>query len=291
MPSRTLALLAAALLLFAGCGRNASTEGDVAARPTVLRLADTGIEGMEDLSRAYGPFVAELEKLMDVKVEFFPVSNRTAAITALQFKQVDLVLSGPSEYVSMAARLPIRPVVGIERPQYHTAFVVKAASPIRTLQDLRGKRIAMKDPASTTGHIVPIWMLNQAGLDVDRDVQVLLLDGVRLEALASGDVDALGSGIRDYDQLVKRFGPDAYRIIAESGPVPNDLLVAGATLSDSFVAELKARILDHGEPLMQAILGSSRRDRYEGSRFANVSDRDYDMIREGYRLIGLPLPQ
>lgn len=271
-----------------GCTQPADTPAT--GRPTVVRLADTGIEGMEDLSRAYGPFVAELEKLTGVRVEFFPVSNRTAAVTALQFKQVDLVLAGPSEYVSMSARLPVRPVVGIHRPQYHTAFVVKAGSSVRTLADLRGKRIAMKDPGSTTGHLVPIWMLHQAGLDVDRDVQVMLLDGARLEALASGDADALASGIRDYEQLVKRFGPDAYRIIAESPPVPDDLLLSGDTLSDEFVAELRDRILANGDALMQTILGSNRRDRYEGSRFVEISDADYDVIRHGYRLLGLQLP-
>lgn len=277
-----------ALLLLSGCSRQ--SEPTVGGTPKVIRLADTGIEGMEDLSRAYGPFVAELGKLTGVKVEFFPVSNRTAAVTALQFKQVDLILAGPSEYAAIASRLPVRPVVGIERPQYHTVFVVKADSPIQVLADLKGRKIAMKDPGSTTGHIVPVWMLHRAGLDVDRDVKILLLDGARLEALATGDVDALGSGVRDYDQLIKRFGPGSYRIIAQSQAMPNDLILAGSTLSEAFVAKLQEQILAHGQPLMAAILGSTRRDRYAGSRFVAVQDSDYDVIREGYRILGFPLP-
>lgn len=288
MSLRSLLALGCAALLLAGCGRSdPPSAGDA---PKVIRLADTGIEGTEDLARAYGPFVAELEKLTGIKVEFFPVSNRTAAVTALQFKQVDLILAGPSEYAAISARLPVRPVVGIERPQYRTVFVVKADSPIRTLEDLRGRRIAMKDPGSTTGHIMPVWMLYRAGLDIDRDVKVLLLDGARLEALATGDVDALGSGVRDYDQLIKRFGEGSYRIIAESQKIPNDLLLAGSTLSEIFVENLREQILTHGEPLMAAILGSTRRDRYAGSHFVAVQDSDYDVIREGYRILGLPLP-
>lgn len=288
MSPRPLFVLLGAALLLAGCNRNIEPAGGAA--PKVIRLADTGIEGMEDLSRAYGPFVAELEKLTGLKVEFFPVSNRTAAVTALQFKQVDLILAGPSEYAAIAVRLPVRPVVGIERPQYHTVFVVKADSPVQSLADLKGRRIAMKDPGSTTGHIVPAWMLHRAGLELDRDVKILLLDGARLEALVAGDVDALGSGVRDYDQLIRRFGPGSYRIIAQSQSMPNDLLLAGPTLSEAFVDELRGQILAHGEPLMAAILGSTRRDRYAGSRFVAVQDSDYDVIREGYRLLGLPLP-
>jgi phosphonate transport system substrate-binding protein len=288
MSLRSPLILACAVFLLAACHRRAEpAAGD---SPKVIRLADTGIEGMEDLSRAYGPFAAELEKLTGVKVEFFPVSNRTAAVTALQFKQVDLILAGPSEYAAIASRLPVRPVVGIERPQYHTVFVVKAGSPVQSLADLKGRRIAMKDPGSTTGHIVPVWMLHRAGLDVDRDVKILLLDGARLEALAAGDVDALGSGVRDYDQLIKRFGPGSYRIIAQSEAMPNDLILAGSTLSVAFVDKLQEQILAHGQPLMDAILGSTRRDRYAGSRFVAVQDGDYDVIREGYRILGLPLP-
>lgn len=288
MSLNSLLALGCAVLLLTGCGRNeAPASGDA---PKVIRLADTGIEGMEDLSRAYTPFVAELEKITGFKVEFFPVSNRTAAVTALQFKQVDLILAGPSEYAAISARLPVRPVVGIERPQYHSVFVVKADSPIRTLEDLRGRRIAMKDPGSTTGHIMPVWMLHRAGLDIDRDVKILLLDGARLEALATGDVDALGSGVRDYEQLVKRFGGGTYRIIAQSQGMPNDLFLAGPTLSEAVVDRLREQILAQGEPLMAAILGSTRRDRYAGSRFVAVQDSDYDVIREGYRILGLPLP-
>jgi phosphonate transport system substrate-binding protein len=288
MSLRPLVALVCAVLLVSGCSRN--PEPATSDTPKVIRLADTGIEGMEDLARAYGPFVTELEKLTGLKVVFFPVSNRTAAVTALQFKQVDLILAGPSEYAAIASRLPVRPVVGIERPQYHTVFVVKADSPVQTLADLKGRKIAMKDPGSTTGHIVPVWMLHRAGLDVDRDVKILLLDGARLEALVTGDADALGSGVRDYDQLIKRFGPGSYRIIAQSEAMPNDLILAGSTLSEAFVSKLQDQILAHGEPLMAAILGSTRRDRYAGSRFVAVQDSDYDIIREGYRILGLPLP-
>lgn len=287
MSTKPLLLILVVTMLVAGCRPSAPEEAS--GTPTVLRLADTGIEGMEDLSRAYGPFVAEMEKLTGIGIEFFPVSNRTAAVTALKFQQVDLILAGPSEYTAIAARLPVRPVVGIERPNYHTVFVVKADSPIQTLTDLRSRRIAMKDPGSTTGHIVPVCMLDRAGLDVDRDVTILLLDGARLEALVTGEVDALGSGVRDYEQLVKRFGPDAYRIIATSERMPNDLLLAGATLSEEFVAQLREQILAHGEPLMEAILGASRSGRYAGGRFVPVEDSDYEIIREGYRILGLAL--
>ncbi len=257
-------------------------------RPAVLRLADTGIEGMEELNRSFGPFTREMERLMGIGMEFFPVSDRTAAVTALQFKQVDLVLTGPSEYLAMRKRFDVKPVVGVARPRYHTVFVVKADSPIQTLQDLRGKSIALKDPGSTTGHIMPVVMLKRAGLDPDRDVTLRMLDGTRIEALVNDDVDALGSGVRDYDRLVARFGEGHYRIIAESPPMPPDLIVARPGLSADVVGELTSKIMADGDHLIRLLLSGTNRDRYEvGAAFRTVEDADFDIVREGYDLLGL----
>lgn len=285
---RPLSLLGALVLGLgmAGC----APRGDDAAEglPSSLRLADTGIDGLEELTRAFGPFAAELERLTGLPVTFFPVSDRTAAVTALQFNQVDLVLAGPSEYIIMRQRLAVQPVVGIERPRYFTAFIVKADSPAQTLADLRGRRIALKDPGSTTGHIIPVVMLRRAGLDPDRDVSLRMLDGARIEALVNGDVDALGSGVRDYDQLIARFGEGSYRILAESPPMPPDLILARRGLPADFVASLSATLLGDGVGLMELLMAGTHRERHRtGARFIPVTDADFDLVREGYALLGL----
>lgn len=278
------------LLLLAGLTAACSRPADAAVegRPSVLRLADTGIEGLEELNRSFGPFAREMENLMGMEMEFFPVSDRTAAVTALQFKQVDLVLTGPSEYLAMRKRFDVKPVVGVARPRYHTVFVVKADSPVRTLQDLRGKSIALKDPGSTTGHIMPVVMLKRAGLDPDGDVTLRMLDGTRIEALVNGDVDALGSGVRDYDRLVERFGEGRYRIIAESPPMPPDLIVARPGLPADVVAELTDKIMGNSGDLIRLLLSGTNSERYEvGAAFRTVADADFDVVREGYDLLGL----
>lgn len=292
MLSRFVSTVVAAVMFFAlvmgaaGC----ASEGDqgVEGPPSLLRLADTGIDGLEELTRAFGPFGAELERLTGLPVTFFPVSDRTAAVTALQFKQVDLVLAGPSEYILMRQRLAVQPVVGIERPRYFTAFIVKSDSPAQTLADLRGRRIALKDPGSTTGHIIPVVMLRRAGLDPDRDVNLRMLDGARIEALVNGDVEALASGVRDYDQLIARFGEGSYRILAESPPMPPDLILARRGLPGDFVEGLSVTLLGEGAGLMEMLMAGSHRERYRtGARFIEVVDADYDLIREGYALLGL----
>ena len=258
--------------------------------PTTLRFADTGIEGMEEMVRTYHQFQDKLGGILGINIEFFPVSDRTATVNALQFNQVDMILAGPSEYAVMRARQDVKMVVGIERTEYGTAFVVHEDSGIYSLDDLRGKHIAMKDPGSTTGHIIPSMMLNEAGFDIDRDLRISLLDGARFEAMVNRDVDAMGSGVRDVARLQERDPNGRYRVIAESETMPRDIFVARGGISDACVAYVGEKMYEHGDALMDAILGPGERRKYIGSRFVNdLTEEEYDRITEAYALVGFPL--
>jgi phosphonate transport system substrate-binding protein len=97
-----------------------------------------------------------MEEIAALEVEFFPVGNRTAAATALEFEQVDVVMTGPSEYVAIQSRIEaVKPIVSFARPAYASIFIVPEEAGIETLVDLEGKRISMKGVGSTTGHIIP----------------------------------------------------------------------------------------------------------------------------------------
>lgn len=258
--------------------------------PSTLRFADTGIEGMEEMVRTYHQFQNQLGDILGINIEFFPVSDRTATVNALQFEQVDMILAGPSEYAVMRARQDVKMMVGIERTEYGTAFVVHEDSEIHSLEDLRGKHIAMKDAGSTTGHIVPSMMLNEAGFDIDRDLRISLLDGARFEAMVNRDVDAMGSGVRDVARLKERDPKGNYRVIAESDTMPRDIFVARGGISDACVAYVGEKMYEHGDELMDAILGPGERRKYVGSRFVNdLTEDEYDRITEAYALVGFPL--
>jgi len=285
-----LALLCAGIWSISGCSHEPERV-DADGRPTVLRFADTGIEGMEELRRAFGPFVDELRDILGVEIEFFPVSSRTIAVTALAMGQVDLVLAGPTEYLFMKSRHDVRPVVGIQRERYSTVFVVEADSDMQTLADVRGRRIALKDHGSTSGHVMPLSMLREAGINPDRDVRILMLGGARHEAMLSGEVDVLAGGIRDWDRLVERGGEGRFRIIAESPQLPRDLLVARNGISQAYTDEIAERILASGERLMNAMVQTAQRDRYARAAFVPASDADYDHLREAHRALGLPFDE
>ncbi|MBE0508799.1 MAG: phosphate/phosphite/phosphonate ABC transporter substrate-binding protein [Marinospirillum sp.] len=255
--------------------------------PTTLRYADTGVEGLEELRRSFGPFVETMKQALGMKVEFYPVGNRTAVVNALRFKQVDVVMTGPSEYVAMDSQVQgAQPLVSLARPSYASIFIVPENSPYQTLADLKGARISMKSVGSTTGHIIPAYMLVEAGLDVDRDVRILNLGGTLFEALISGDVQAAATGVRDWDGFIKRTG-GGYRILAQSPQMPDDLVVAGPHIDPTCVAYIRDAMMKNGDALIQATLKPEGRERYQGARLMAVNDASYDVVRKAYAALGL----
>ena len=191
-------------MLLAGTA-SAQSVADVC--PAPLRMADTGIEGMGDLADAFGPFAETFEELTGVELELFSLSNRTAAGTALQFDEVELVFAGPSEFVLFQQLAEMDILFSIVRPHYGSSFVVKADSDIQTLADLAGRRVALKDAGSTSGHIFPMMLMAQAGLDPEADAEIIMAGDARIQVLINDDVDAMGGGNKDWD-AIREQDPD-----------------------------------------------------------------------------------
>jgi hypothetical protein len=69
-----------------------------------VRFAVTDIVGLEELHTEYGAFQKVLSAATGLDIRFFPVSNRTAAVEALKSRKIDLVLTGPAEYIIFQTR-------------------------------------------------------------------------------------------------------------------------------------------------------------------------------------------
>lgn len=280
-------LSASVLALFTSFSIPALSATPPASCPETLRYADTGVEGLEELRRSFGPFVNTMKKATGLNIEFYPVGNRTAVVNALRFRQVDVVMTGPSEYVAMDSQVQgAQPLVSLSRPHYASIFIVPKDSSYKKLADLKGARISMKSVGSTTGHIIPAYMLAEAGLDVDRDVRILNLGGTLFEALISGDVEAAATGVRDWDGFNSRTN-GRFRILEQSEQMPDDLVVAGPHIAAECANYIRDMMMKHGDELIQATLEPEGRTRYKGASLVPVNDSSYDVVRKAYAVLGL----
>ncbi|MFC0581823.1 PhnD/SsuA/transferrin family substrate-binding protein [Micrococcoides hystricis] len=290
--NRALALTFAASLLLAGCSTPVDTavpEGQQAGAgscPDTLRFSDTGVEGLETLVLEFEDFRVALEEATGKNVEFYPISSRTAAATALEFDEIDLLLTGPAEYVVLKQEADAIPVVGVTRPDYRAILIAKSDDGIEEVSDLKGKTVITKEVGSTSGHLGPLEMLVNAGLKPDVDVDVVPLDSTRMEAFASGEGDALGTGLKDFEEVEEEMGEGSVFVLEEGPDLPNDLFVAGKALGDECASWLQDTLTENQDVLLEAIVKTGENDKYLESEFVPAKDEDYNPTRTAFEAAG-----
>jgi len=256
-------------------------------------MADTGIDGMGDLREAFGPFAETFQKLTGVELQLFAISNRTAAGTALQFDEVEFVFAGPSEFVLFQQLAKMDILFSVVRPHYGSSFVVRDDSDIKSLADLKGRKVALKDVGSTSGHIFPMMMMAQAGVDPNKDVSVVMAGGARIQALINGDVDAMGGGNKDWDAVRKQDPKTKYRLLAQTDTLPGDPVVMRASLPQACRDALRSTLVQHADELWASLTSTERNADKFIERDAYMSfETDpaiYDVVRMAYEVAGIPL--
>lgn len=282
MIASALAVLTASAVTV-GC----SSESSDRAQPETIRLAVTDLQGLEELQREFGAFEEEFEKQSGLTVDFFAVNDRTAAAAALQSDRVDVVFTGPAEYVVIHEKTGAEPIVAIERDGYRSAIYTTVDSGITTLEGLRGKKVAMSDVGSTSGHLGPSQILVDAGLQPGTDVETLTVGDTVHESLKRGDVEAVGIGYQDYEEFMAEDDPAQYRVLAEGPTLPPDLLMAREGLDEQTVTIIRETFNDHFDVLLPAMLEGKDNAKYENAKLVNVTDQDYDEVRSMYQAVGV----
>jgi len=228
--------------------------------------AEGGVEGGEpsEVALVFGvtpfvtperqaPWLARLETYLSRTVGV-PVTTRVSetfedAIDALDDGSFDVALLSPFTYVTARARIPtlhaLATAVAHGSATYASYLVVERESEIRTVSDVRGKRLGLVDPLSTAGHVLPRAWLARHGIDIDTDV-VLSWRGshdAAYAALVAGaiDVAALSSDTLVNDDALGIAGP--VRVLAKTGRVPCDALVARPGLSPAMLARVRRAFL------------------------------------------------
>jgi phosphonate transport system substrate-binding protein len=254
-----------------------------------IRMAVTDVDGLENLQREFGPFKAKFEEITGLKLQFFGVSGRTAAVEAMAAGQVDFVLTGPAEYVVFAARTKAVPVVTWQRPDYYSHVVVLDDGKINTPADLKGKKVSFHEIGSTSRHLAPASLLKDAGLEYNRDYEAVFVKvNVGLEALRRGDLAALGMNMNDVKGVAKRMPDLKVKVLIKSKELPDDVLIAAPTVSPATLETVKKAFVDKGSDLMAAVLATEANQKYAGGVFKpGVVDADYDKIRAMYRAVGI----
>jgi phosphonate transport system substrate-binding protein len=263
-----------------------------AATAETWKLAVTDVEGMERLQLEWGPFKDALETATGDEFEFYAVNSRTAAAEALRGETVDFVVSGPAEYVVINKLTKATPLIGLGRPDYHCAIIVRADSGINRPVDLKDKSVAFGEIGSTSGMLCPMQVLADQGVDPVNDIEKTHTSrNIAYEALKHGDVDAIGMNTGKFiairnNQTELPYG--FFKMIARSGDLPNDMIMVGAHVPTEAAETVRDAILENKAQIIAGITAHAENDKYVGMDLVAIEDGAYDYVRSMYSNAGYP---
>ena len=203
---------------------------------------------------------------------------------------VDLAFLCGLPYVRLSQERPgtLHPLVApvldepryADRPVYFSDVIVRADSPARCFDDLRGRNWAYSDPDSLSGCLLVRYHLLQLG-ETEAFFGSVTFSGRHQESIrrvVSGEVDAsaIDSQVLGVACLRDRDLAAQFRVIAVLGPSTIPPVIATGTVPQ----EIQARA---GDAICALSGDAAGRDALAGGlirRFTPIEDRAYDDIRE-----------
>lgn len=218
-----------------------------------LIFAVTPTENAEATLNRWEPMVQYLEREIGTKITLRIVPDYAAVIEGQAAGNVHIAWHGASSYArARMTGVPVDAFAINVNPDgstgYYSVFYVKAESPFKKIEDLRGKNLGLVDPNSTSGNNVPRFALNKMGIRPEEFFANVVYTGSHenaLIALGQGTVDVAATWLNsETDSNLTRMAEkkmlraEDFRSIFQS-----DLIMSGpyAYLS-SLPEELKASI-------------------------------------------------
>jgi len=229
-----------------------------------------------DQIAAKQPLIDMIAKATGRNVKLFVTTSYAATVEAIGNDGVDIAYLGGLTYVKAHEKYGVKPLVQrSEDKQYHSLFITGNAA-ITSLKDLKGKTFAFGDINSTSGHLIPVKELLEAGIDPSKDLKTNFTGNhpATAQAVASGQADAgaIDEGI--YKKLVadKTIDPAKARVFHTSKPFVDYVWVAAKSVDDKTAAAVGHAFEASASPELLKLL--------RATKYVKADDKEYDGIRE-----------
>lgn len=278
MTARTLidrAVAAVALglaFVFAGPASADQFIGGWQKKYPVVKYGVIPVETQSQTMKTMDDFIHHAEKETGVKWELYTATDYSGVMNAMIAGQIHLAwLSGFSYcQTHMDSKGGVEPLVAAQEPDgsmgYMAVIVVKAESPYKTYEDLKGKVVARTDPLSGSGYLIPTAAFRAMGKPVDEYYQSPLSGGHPQSVLGvlKGTYDGAFTWTSKNDNignlrmmmnkgLLKR---EQIRVVWESPPLPSPPVVIRKDLPLEMrvdLLKLMVRLKDHNMKLAEAV--------------------------------------
>lgn len=303
------ALLSAAMLFAVGCTSTTTTKAPTngettkaadkkdGLKPETIEVQLIPSKDAAKLDAQRKPLQDLLEKELGQKVNVTVATEYAGLIEGMKSKKIHVGFLAPASYVlaskekaaevilvstrydvdDMGKKLKDKPLVST----YKSQLVVGKDSGIKSVKDLKGKKIAIASFTSTSGFLYPANLLADNGLDPEKDVQWQEVGGhdKAIMAVLNGQADAAFT-FKDARDLLVNTNPDVREkvvYIADTEAIQNDTISVIPDLDADLKNKIKQAFInigkdENGRKIMQEI--------YSHEGYLEAKDSDFDKIRE-----------
>jgi phosphonate transport system substrate-binding protein len=236
------------------------------------------------------PLLKELQAALAMPVESVAPSSYDAVVEGLLGGGIHIARLGPASYVSAKKQdARITPFASYYRRAnayqeagafYYTLLIVRETGEFKNIESLRGKKLALVDPGSTSGALVPRHVFNKViGSSLENYFSRIVYSGSHDQSarrVADGSLDAAFVGSSNLAAYVSASKPErsGFRILWRSKPIPLDPFVYRGQLCESIKEKINLAFFGKDGKQNQAVL-----EKLNAARFIPVTDADYEIIR------------
>ena len=229
-----------------------STKTETKKEEKVIKMGFVPLKNSEKLVEDLKPISDYLSERLGVKVEAFTASNYIGVVEGLGSGSVDFGIIPPFSSLLAQKQSNAKPILTSKgktgKPGYTAELYVRKDSGIKSLQDVKGKKVAFVDPSSSSGYIYPGAMLVNAGLNLDKDISYQFSGGhdKSLQLLLNKDVDVIATFDGVEDRYAKDF-PQAktdIQKLATSDMIPGVMVTTSGKMDKELQEKLEKALRD-----------------------------------------------
>ncbi len=243
----------------------------------------------------YEPLANYISKQIGIKIKLLVLTRYGNIIDNFVSSHLDGAFFGSFTYTLAHAKIRVEPLA---RPEdfngvstYYGMIFVRKDSGIKTAKDMKGKRFAFVDKATTAGHLLPLAFFKENGIkDYKTYFKETYFTGTHEDAVYDvlnkrADIGAAKNTV--FNQLAnsnRRINEELI-ILKKSPEVPENALAVRKDLDSSIKKKLKETLLNmHNDEPGRNVLKN-----LGAKRFIETTDADYKSVYEYVKEINLDL--
>lgn len=254
-------------------------QTSVWAKDQDLKLGIHPYQSAINLVEKFSPFANYLAQVLNQPVKIVISHDYQHHIDQVGANTYDIAYMGPASYVKLVEKFGPPPLLARlevnHKPVFQGKIFTRADSDISELEDLKGKRFAFGSKSSTMSYLVPRYVLEQAGVNLESLGTYEFLGNHKnvMLSVLMGKFDAGAVKEAVYNEYQDR----GIKLLTNTPALSEHLFVASSDINTDLENKIKTALLTmhenpEGKSALQQIKSSI-------TQLVAVKDSDYDTLR------------